>query len=82
MTNRPLRSGELLEVIIEKTLTNWYGALQLGVTLHRPETIDYPTLLTEITDKIWCLSGSKFLKNGSLYVLDYGRNLDTLGVSI
>lgn len=62
ITSRPLRPGEVFEVIIEKLVERWSGSLELGVTSIRPENLDFPSTMTDITYGTWMLSGSSVMQ--------------------
>lgn len=42
MSNRPLRDDEVFEIVIEQTVDRWSGSIEAGVTLIRPEDLDFP----------------------------------------
>ncbi len=62
ITSRPLRPGEVFEVIIEKLVERWSGSLELGVTSIKPENLDFPSTMTDITYGTWMLSGSSVMQ--------------------
>jgi len=43
---RPLRDGELFEVVIERTVDRWSGSIEAGVSLIRPEELEFPNTMT------------------------------------
>jgi neuralized-like protein 4 len=42
MSNRPLRDDEVFEIVIERTVDRWSGSIEAGVTLIRPEDLEFP----------------------------------------
>ena len=46
MSNRPLRDGELFEIQLERMVERWSGSIEAGVTLIRPEDLDFPNTMT------------------------------------
>ena len=48
--SRPLRDGEIFEIVIERTVDRWSGSIEAGVTLIRPEDLEFPnTVYTHAT---------------------------------
>ncbi|CAG5120309.1 unnamed protein product, partial [Candidula unifasciata] len=78
MSNRPLRDGELFEVVIEKMVDRWSGSLEAGVTLVKPEEIDFPNTMTDIEHDTWMLSGSAIMQDGATIRNGYPLDLDSL----
>ena len=80
MSNRPLRDGELFEIQLERMVGNtvhvyslqnrlfqverWSGSIEAGVTLIRPEDLDFPNTMTDIDYDTWMLSGSSVMRDG------------------
>lgn len=62
ITSRPLKAGEMFEVVIEKLVERWSGSLELGVSSIRPENLDFPSTMTDITYGTWMLSGSSVMQ--------------------
>jgi neuralized-like protein 4 len=52
----------VFEVMIEKLVERWSGSLELGVTSIRPENLDFPSTMTDITYGTWMLSGSSVMQ--------------------
>ena len=48
MSNRPLRDGEMFEIQIERVVDRWSGSIEAGVTLIRPEDLEFPNTMTDI----------------------------------
>lgn len=68
MTNRPLKAGEMFEVVIEKLVERWSGSIEMGVTAIRPEQLDFPSTMTDIDYETWMLSGSSVMQVGSVRI--------------
>ncbi|GFR92101.1 neuralized-like protein 4 [Elysia marginata] len=80
MSNRPLRDGELFEVVIDKMVDRWSGSLEAGVSLVKPEDIDFPNTMTDIEHDTWMLSGSAIMQDGATIRNGYPLDLDSLTV--
>jgi neuralized-like protein 4 len=48
MSNRPLRDAEIFEIVIERTVDRWSGAIEAGVTLIRPEDLEFPNTVSNL----------------------------------
>ena len=79
MSNRPLRDGEMFEIVIERTVERWSGAIEAGVTLIRPEDLEFPNTMTDIDYDTWMLSGSAVMQDGQTVRNGYCCDLDSLG---
>ncbi|CAB1345235.1 unnamed protein product [Coregonus sp. 'balchen'] len=55
MTNRPLRHNEMFE---------WSGSIEIGVTTHNPNNLDYPATMTNLRSGTIMMSGCGILTNG------------------
>ena len=62
MSNRPLRDGEMFEIQIERIVERWSGSIEAGVTLIKPEELEFPNTMTDIDYDTWMLSGSAVMK--------------------
>ena len=62
MSNRALKDGELFEIQIERMVERWSGSIEAGVTLIRPEDLDFPNTMTDIDYDTWMLSGSSVMR--------------------
>ncbi|XP_037089582.1 LOW QUALITY PROTEIN: neuralized-like protein 4, partial [Pollicipes pollicipes] len=80
MSNRPLRDGEVFEVIIERMVDRWSGSIEAGVTLVPPESLSFPRTMTDIEYDTWMISGSAVMKDGVTIKSRYKCDLDALGV--
>ncbi len=70
MTNRPLKAGEMFEVVIEKLVERWSGSLEMGVTAIRPEQLDFPSTMTDIDYETWMLSCSSVMQVGAVRIFN------------
>ena len=66
MSNWPLRDGELFEIQIERMVERWSGSIEAGVSLIRPEELDFPNTMTDIDYDTWMLSGSAVMRDGQV----------------
>ena len=80
MSNRPLRDGELFEIVIERIVERWSGSIEAGVTLIRPEDLEFPNTMTDIDYDTWMLSGSAVMQDGQTIRNGYTCDLDSLSV--
>merc|ERR550532_454855 len=80
MSNRGLKDGELFEIQIERMVERWSGSIEAGVTLIRPEDLDFPNTMTDIDYDTWMLSGSAVMRDGQTVRNGYCCDLDTLSV--
>lgn len=55
VSNRPLRDDEIFEVTIESMTGRWSGSIEIGITKIPPESIDFPTTMTDINHDTWVL---------------------------
>lgn len=76
--NRPLRDGELFEVVIEKMVDRWSSSIEAGVTAIRPDELEFPSTMTEIDHDTWVLSGSSLMRDGVTLRNMYSCDLDSL----
>ena len=80
MTSRPLRDGEVFEVRLDKMVNKWAGSIEIGVTLHSPQSLDFPSTMTNIRSGTWMMTGNGVMHNGATVIDEYGHNLDRLKV--
>uniref|UniRef100_A0A672NLP7 Neuralized-like protein 4 n=1 Tax=Sinocyclocheilus grahami TaxID=75366 RepID=A0A672NLP7_SINGR len=64
MTNRPLRNNEMFEIRIDKLVDKWSGSIEIGVTTHNPNNLDYPATMTNLRSGTIMMSGCGILTNG------------------
>uniref|UniRef100_A0A2K6A9Z9 Neuralized-like protein 4 n=1 Tax=Mandrillus leucophaeus TaxID=9568 RepID=A0A2K6A9Z9_MANLE len=80
MTNRPLRDNEMFEVAeglflhlhslllpsirIDKLVDKWSGSIEIGVTTHNPNSLEYPATMTNLQSGTIMMSGCGILTNG------------------
>lgn len=48
LTRRPLRPNELFQVRLERVVTKWAGSIEVGVTTHSAEELDFPFTMTNV----------------------------------
>ncbi|KAL1457888.1 hypothetical protein WDU94_008070 [Cyamophila willieti] len=80
LTNRPLRRGELFEVRLDKLVSKWAGSIEIGVTIHKPTELNFPTTMTNVTSGTWMMTGNGVMHNGTTVMDNYGQNLDRLQI--
>ncbi|KAL3244923.1 hypothetical protein MRX96_018505 [Rhipicephalus microplus] len=78
--DRPLADNQLFEVVIDQMVDRWSGSIEAGVTAIRPEDLEFPSTMTDITHDTWMLSGSAIMRNGNTVRNGYKCDLDQLGV--
>nr|CAD7587837.1 unnamed protein product [Timema genevievae] len=81
ISSRALREGEMFEIVIEKMVDRWSGSIEAGVTAIRPEELDFPSTMTDITHDTWMLSGSSVMQDGVTLRHGYSCDLDTLAAA-
>ena len=81
LTSRHLKANELLEVRVDKHLSKWAGSLEIGVTTHDPETLEFPSTMTNVQPPgTWMMSGGSVVCDGITSIEDYGPTLDEIKV--
>ena len=80
LTSRTLRPEELFEVHIDKMVDKWAGSIEIGVTLHSPNDLDFPSTMTNMRSGTWMMTGTGVMHNGTTVIDMYGQNLDRLKV--
>ncbi|KAK5646861.1 hypothetical protein RI129_005325 [Pyrocoelia pectoralis] len=80
LTARPLKTGELFEVRLERVVTKWAGSIEIGVTTHSPTELEFPFTMTNVRSGTWMMTGSGIVHNGTTVLEQYGVNLDRLQV--
>ncbi|XP_076180899.1 neuralized E3 ubiquitin protein ligase 4 [Ptiloglossa arizonensis] len=78
IANRTLRDGEMFEVTIDKMVDRWTGAIEAGVTVIRPDELEFPSTMTDIDHDTWMLSGSNVMRDGVTLRNHYACDLDKL----
>jgi len=48
LTRRPLRPNELFQVRLERVVTKWAGSVEMGVTTHSADELDFPFTMTNV----------------------------------
>ena len=81
LTSRPLNPNELLEVRVDIQVAKWAGSLEIGVTTHDPETLEFPSTMTNIQPPgTWMMSGGSIVCDGVTVIEEYGPTLDEIKV--
>uniref|UniRef100_A0A336MFI2 CSON000929 protein n=1 Tax=Culicoides sonorensis TaxID=179676 RepID=A0A336MFI2_CULSO len=80
LTRRPLRTGELFQVRLERVVSKWAGSIEIGVTTHSPTELDFPFTMTSVRTGTWMMTGNGIMQNGVTIIEQYGQNLDKLQV--
>nr|XP_058972129.1 neuralized-like protein 4 [Pocillopora verrucosa] len=81
LTSRYLKPNELLEVRVDIQMTKWAGSLEIGVTTHDPEKLDFPTTMTNVQPPgTWMMSGGSIVCDGVTVIENYGPTLDEIKV--
>ena len=80
LTSRPLKPNEIFEVRLDKMVSKWAGSIEIGVTTHAPNSLDFPSTMTNIRSGTWMMTGNGVMHNGTTVIDDYGQNLDKLKV--
>lgn len=65
LSNRPLNDNELFEVVMVQKVSKWSGSLEMGVTIHKPETLEIPSSLANFRDGMWLLSSDGMIRDGT-----------------
>ncbi|XP_062133329.1 neuralized-like protein 4 [Drosophila sulfurigaster albostrigata] len=80
LTRRPLRPNELFQVRLERVVTKWAGSVEMGVTTHTADDLDFPFTMTNVRSGTWMMTGNGVMQNGVTVIEQYGQNLDRLQV--
>ncbi|CAG2213549.1 unnamed protein product [Mytilus edulis] len=78
LTTRTLKPDELFEVRLDKMIDKWAGSVEIGVTLHCAEELEFPSTMTNIRSGTWMMTGNGVMHNGTTVIDEYGQNLDRL----
>ena len=49
LTSRPLKPNEVFEVRLDKMVTKWTGSIEIGVTTHSPNSLEFPSTMTNVS---------------------------------
>lgn len=80
ITNRQLKPGEIFEVLLEQVVMKWAGTIEIGVTMHSAEELNFPSTMTNVRSGTWMMTGNGIMYNGTTISDEYGCNLDKLKV--
>lgn len=56
MTQRPLMPDELFEIRIDNLVDKWSGSIEVGITTHNPQALDFPSTMTNLRSGTVCAS--------------------------
>jgi neuralized-like protein 4 len=59
LTSRILKPDELFEVRLDKMIDKWAGSVEIGVTLHSAEELEFPSTMTNIRSGTWMMTGNE-----------------------
>ena len=81
LTSCYLNPNQLLEVRVDIQVTKWAGSLEIGVTTHDPETLEFPSTMTNVQPPgTWMMSGGSVVCDGVTTIEEYGPTLDEIKV--
>ena len=81
LTSRCLGPNELFEVCVDQQVTKWAGSVEIGITTHDPETLEFPSTMTNLQlPGTWMMSGGSLVCDGVTVIEDYGPSLDEIKV--
>lgn len=80
LTKHPLKPNELFQVRLERVVTKWAGSIEIGVTTHSAQELDFPFTMTNVRSGTWMMTGNGVMHNGTTVIEQYGQNLDRLQV--
>lgn len=79
LTSRSLHVNELFEIRLEKVVGKWAGSIEIGVTTHSPDLLEFPFTMTNVRSGTWMMTGCCIVHNGTVILEQYGNvNLDRL----
>ncbi|XP_070553265.1 neuralized-like protein 4 [Ptychodera flava] len=65
LTRNPLETNELFEIRLDTKIGRWAGSLEIGFTTNSPESLDYPSVMTDCRAGVTLMwSGTNVVKNG------------------
>ncbi|KAG1679563.1 Neuralized-like protein 4 [Nymphon striatum] len=69
------------DISVDGLVDKWSGSIEVGITTHNPNTLDFPATMTNMRSGTIMMSGSGILINGKGTRREYGEfNLDDLQV--
>lgn len=86
MTNRTLRTNELFQVRLDLVIPKWAGSIEIGVTQHSSNDLQFPFKMSSAKTGTWAITGEDVIRDGTVVIPQYVRNLsrlvegDTVGV--
>lgn len=70
----------MFEVRLDRMVDKWAGSIEIGVTTHKPQELDFPSTMTNMRSGTWMMTGNGVMHNGTTVIDEYGQNLDRLAV--
>lgn len=71
-----------LQIRIDVLVEKWSGSIEVGITVHVPDSLEFPPTMTNLKTGTIMMSGCGILTNGKATKRDYGDfNLDELMVN-
>ena len=66
---------------VDIQVKKWAGSLEIGVTTHNPDTIEFPSTMTNMqAPGTWMMSGGGVVCDGVTAIEEYGPSLDEIKV--
>ena len=81
VTNVPLKDNQLFEVEVTRLTDRWAGSVEVGLTTHAPDKLEFPPTMTNMTSGTWMISGKGVIRNRSNIKRNLSFDLDSLTVS-
>ncbi|XP_073953644.1 neuralized E3 ubiquitin protein ligase 4 isoform X1 [Choristoneura fumiferana] len=78
MTNRTLRTNELFQVRLDLVIPKWAGSIEVGVTQHSSNDLQFPFKMSNAKSGTWAMTGEDVIQNGTIIIPQYVRNLNRL----
>ncbi|KAJ0183844.1 hypothetical protein K1T71_000267 [Dendrolimus kikuchii] len=78
MTNRTLRTNELFQVRLDLVIPKWAGSIEIGVTQHSSNDIQFPFKMSNAKSGTWAITGEDVIRDGIVMIPQYVRNLNRL----
>jgi len=82
LSNRPLLPGEWFEIRLDKVIDKWAGSVELGVTVHDPLCLDFPSVMSNMLGGTWMMTGNGIMYNNETVIEDYGYRPDQMKVGV
>ena len=73
LSSRALLPDEHFEIRIDRVVSKWAGSIEIGVTLHDPLSLDFPSTLTGMPAGTWLMSSNGIMQDGEIIKEEYGQ---------